>query len=127
MGGWNYGNTTVFGQELHPSLDATGIALAALAGKVMRESVQDSLEYATSNSSRVRSPIGLGWAILGLGAWGHRPRQSEEWIFECLERQRRYGVYDTPSLCLLLAALIAPEGLGSVANKLGQASLRQEQ
>ena len=44
-GGWNYGNTIVYGQELHPFIDTTGIALTALAGHVAKEEVKKSIRF----------------------------------------------------------------------------------
>jgi hypothetical protein len=37
LGGWNYGNTSVFGQRLRPMAESTGLALNALARRVPRD------------------------------------------------------------------------------------------
>ncbi|MCA9481876.1 MAG: hypothetical protein KC545_16145, partial [Nitrospira sp.] len=44
-GGWNSGNTLVFGKELLPLPECTGIALQALAGNTERPLVEHSLSY----------------------------------------------------------------------------------
>ena len=44
-GGWNYGNTYVFGRELRPMPESTGAALTGLAGQV--EVRSRSLEAST--------------------------------------------------------------------------------
>jgi hypothetical protein len=38
-GGWNYGNSVVFGRELRPMPESTGAALTGLAGQVEVEVV----------------------------------------------------------------------------------------
>lgn len=111
QGGWNYGNTTVFGQVLSPQPAATGMALNALAGLVSRERVQRSLVYLKSRVSRLRTPLSLGWSLLGLAAWGERPHASDPWILETLGRQRILGSYDTSHLALLVVAQGARGGL----------------
>jgi hypothetical protein len=60
---------------------------------------------------RARTPIGLGWGLLGLGAWGEAPNGSGDLIHQTLERQERYGPYDTSALALLLLPLVAPAGI----------------
>ena len=69
-GGWNYGNTAVFGQVLRPMPESTGMALNALSHQVPREAVQASLAYLTGCVPALRTPWSLAWAIFGLGAWG---------------------------------------------------------
>ncbi len=113
-GGWNYGNTSVFGQELHPLPECTGIALQALANDINIQDVESSLDYLLKKISTLHTPISLGWALLGLGAWGLRPSQSEELILKSLDLQARYGPYPIPSLALLSCAANASEGLRSL-------------
>lgn len=110
-GGWNYGNTLVFGQELRPSPEDTGAALSALAGRVAKFEIAKSLEFLHAEYSRLRTPIALGWSLLGLNAWNETPPDAPTRIHDTWIRGKRFGGYDTPSLCLLLAPLIAPSGL----------------
>lgn len=109
-GGWNYGNTTVFGKTLLPFPETTGMALIALSNRVAREDVRHSLEYLHEQISRLRTPISLGWAILGLKAWGITPIGMDGWIKETLQRGKSYGGHTTSALCLLLAAELAAQG-----------------
>ena len=115
-GGWNYGNTMAFGQELRPSPESTGIALTVLAmtGKVSHTEVEKSLKYLSEEIPKLRTPLSLGWGLLGLSAWGIRPTLAKEWITESFTREARYGGYDTPSLCVLLLALLTIEGIETV-------------
>ena len=113
-GGWNYGNTMVFGQELRPFPETTGAALNALSGQVSQRMIKTSLNYLADEISRLHTPIALGWGLLGLGAWGRRPDSWPDLVQSCLEREQRYGEYDTASLCLLLSTCMAPKGLDSL-------------
>jgi len=110
-GGWNYGNTTVFGQVLHPMPEATGVVLTALAGRAGREEVGSSLAYLAGRTAQVRTPLSLCWGLLGLAAWGARPPEAGEWLQECWQRQERYGAYDTTALALLVLAALIQEGV----------------
>ncbi|MFQ5992689.1 MAG: prenyltransferase/squalene oxidase repeat-containing protein [Nitrospiraceae bacterium] len=110
-GGWNCGNTYVFGKELRPDPESTGAALHALSGLVSPEQVQGSLSYLRTEVRRSRTPIALGWGLLGLGSWEPLPKEAAVWIAESLTRQKLYGPYDTSSLALVLLPLWAPMGL----------------
>ena len=112
-GGWNYGNTTVLGRELHPLPECTGIALQALADDTDLQYVERSLDYLLKKLPTLHTPISLGWALLGLGAWGLRPSNSQELILTSLDLQQRYGPYPVPSLALLFCAANASGGLRS--------------
>jgi hypothetical protein len=110
-GGWNYGNTVVFGQRLRPMADTTGVALAALAGLTPREKVAASLHYLEGVVNRIRTPLSLGWGLLGLAAWDVRPAAAADWIEESLAASARAGPYETAALAVLLTAAWGPQGL----------------
>ena len=112
-GGWNYGNTSVYDHEMRPQPDMTGMALNALVGLVPEDDIKRSLEYLQESVSRLKTPRSLAWAILGLGAWQSRPRESDGRIEECVKRQGRYGTYDTTLLSLLLLAWMSKRGLAA--------------
>ena len=106
QGGWNYGNTVVYGQTLHPFMDTTGLALHALAGHVARKDVEKSILLLQSKISGCRTPLSLGWALFGLGAWEEFPKEGLMWVDESLKRQDKYGAYRTSLLSLLAIASI---------------------
>ena len=108
-GGWNYGNTTIFGRELHPMPESSGAALAALAGRVSQTEVTRSLSYLEGEVPHLRTPLSLGWGLLGLAAWDRWPSGAESLVHDCMAAQSRYGDYDTSTLCILLMATV--EGL----------------
>ena len=113
-GGWNYGNTVVFDQELRPMPLSTGIVLDGLHGLTAAAAVQPSLTYLQARVVSLTTPRSLGWALLGLGAWGARPEPAPGWIAACLNNQARYGEYSTDCLALLLVALRSTGGLEAI-------------
>ncbi|MCA9470584.1 MAG: hypothetical protein MRJ96_10010 [Nitrospirales bacterium] len=113
-GGWNYGNTFVWGQELRPFPETTGMTLNALAGRVPRSRISRSLDYLLLQLPDLQTPLALGWTLLGLSAWSIHPAQKSALITRCLQQQERYGPYMTSAYCLLLAAAIATMGLESL-------------
>lgn len=110
-GGWNSGNTTVFGTELAPLPESTGLALSALSGVVDRQDVSRSIDYLKGRVQTLTTPLSLGWTVLGLAAWGERPRNANALIDRCLALQGRYGIYDTSLIGLTIFARKAEGGL----------------
>ena len=110
-GGWNYGNTTVFDTELAALPESTGLALAALPGLADKQDVSRSIALLKDSVKALTTPFSLGWAILGLSAWGERPRDANTLIDRCLTRQERYGTYDTSLMGLTIVARKAEGGL----------------
>ena len=102
--GWNYGNTLVYGKELLPFIETTGIALAALAGHVEKEKISGGLRYLQTQAEQARTPLSLAWALFGLGAWGEFPSEGFAWIDETLKKQTKYGPYGTSLLSILALA-----------------------
>jgi hypothetical protein len=100
--------------ELYPQSDCTGIALSALAGNIPQREVEKSVRYLRSQVKRLRTPLSLGWGILGLAAWGQRPGQATAWIQESMSRHKEYEVYDTTLVSLLLLALVRKKGFGNL-------------
>ena len=116
-GGWNYGNTLVYGDELHPLPYATGVALTALAGQVEQQQVQPSVDYLKRRIEPIRTPLSLAWGLLGLSAWDQRPEKSQSWILESLQRQSSLGEYSHTALSLLVLAFQAQRGLADLLSK----------
>jgi hypothetical protein len=103
-GGWNYGNTEVYGQQLSPMPDSTGLALCALSGLITEKEVIGSIAYLNETVPEIRTPFSLSWGLLGLNAW-HRPHEAAgEFIDRCLNRRFLHGGFSTTHLCLLLLA-----------------------
>ncbi len=116
-GGWNYGNTTVYGNQLRPLPCETGIALAALAGRAQPAGVAASLNYLESELAGIRTPLTLAWGILGLSAWKRRPSDSRSRLLESWNRQEAESPYSTTELSLLALAEAAPDGLSDALSQ----------
>jgi hypothetical protein len=114
-GGWNYGNTLVFGRELHPMPESTGAALAGLSEVVGKDQVARSLAYLEGEVNRLRTPVSLGWSLLGLAAWNRWPSNGTALVERCLANQSRYGDYDTSALCLLLLGALTADAQTTTA------------
>jgi hypothetical protein len=81
-GGWNYGNRRVIDHVVSPFPAPTGIALAALAGEPRDPHVERAIAYLRSALRRVRTPLSLGWGLIGLRAWGEFPHGADDWLRE---------------------------------------------
>lgn len=104
-GGWNYGNTRVLGKTLRPFPATTGIVLSALAGETSDETIHKSVAYLTRELGTVRSPMSLGWGLIGLSAWNARPDQADHWLAEsAADALTRDGSPLEDSLLLLAGA-----------------------
>jgi hypothetical protein len=103
-GGWNYGNSLLFGKQLMPIPECTGHALCALADIIEPEVVKSSINYLNREVSGIRTPLALSWSIFGLTAWSNQPLKTLDWILESLALQSKYGSYDTALLSQLLVA-----------------------
>jgi hypothetical protein len=81
-GGWNYGNSTVFGADLRPHPAPTGLALLALAGVDESDEplVERSCDYLETILPTTRAPQSLCFGLLALAAWGRRPELADDWL-----------------------------------------------
>jgi hypothetical protein len=85
-GGWNYGNTRVFANQLRPFPATTGIALAALAGEPRQAGgsrIEAAIAYLRNELPRIRSPLSLAWGLIGLSVWDALPTEASGWLAEC--------------------------------------------
>jgi hypothetical protein len=65
-GGWNSGNSVVYGVPLRPHVEATAIALLALQDEQRTEVTQKSLSWLRQNAAGIDSVSSLAWCILSL-------------------------------------------------------------
>ena len=65
-GGWNSGNSVVYGVALRPHVEATAIALLALQDEQRTERIQKSLSWLRQNATGIDSVSSLSWCILSL-------------------------------------------------------------
>lgn len=105
-GGWNYGNSTVFGADLRPQPGPTGLALLALAGCDDFDSpcIARSCAYLSEILPTTHAPQSLCFGILALSAWERRPAESEQWLRAAVEPASKYSNVIAHLAHLLLAA-----------------------
>jgi hypothetical protein len=101
----------VFGTELAAMPESSGLALSALSGLADKQDVSRSIAKLKDTIKTLTTPFSLGWAILGLSAWGERPSDANSMIDRCLRRQDRYGAYDTSLTGLMIVVRKAEGGL----------------
>ena len=65
-GGWNSGNSVVYGVPMRPHVEATAVALLALQDEQRTEMIQKSLSWLRQNGASVDSVSSLAWCILSL-------------------------------------------------------------
>lgn len=114
-GGWNAGNGMAFGVPYAPYLDATGIALLALADRREELGVRASLGWLVNQLPGCPSPYSLAWGILALTAY----REISSEVSEAVGRatkvltaliEKGVGKNDICTLAVCALALEAVEG-----------------
>ncbi len=65
-GGWNSGNSVVYGVPLRPHVEATANALLALQDEQQSEVIERSLAWLRQEAARIDSVSSLAWCILSL-------------------------------------------------------------
>ena len=65
-GGWNSGNSIVYGVPLPPHVEATAIALLALQDEERTPVIRTSLAWLKQRSATIESVESLAWCILSL-------------------------------------------------------------
>jgi hypothetical protein len=65
-GGWNYGNSNAFTQDLRPYVPTTALGLLALANRADRDEVRRSLAWLEANALTERSAMALSLTAIAL-------------------------------------------------------------
>jgi len=65
-GGWNYGNTSLFGVELRPTMESTALAMTALNNLVESKKLKLSYNYLIDQIQSNSSMLSLSWAVIAL-------------------------------------------------------------
>ena len=102
-GGFNYGNTTVLGQQLLAHIQPTGLALAALGvAQISEHRVTRSIEYLLQEWPTLTSTASLCFAAIGLAAYDRSPTSLDQKLRQCYEARPadRHGVYKLALLSL---------------------------
>jgi len=103
-GGWNYGNSKMFGNQLRAFPAQTGMVLTAMAGEPQTPQIDEAIEFLHAELPRIRAPISLAWGLIGAAAWHSRPDAADEWLAQSTERLAGKPVQPLLDALLLLAA-----------------------
>ncbi len=80
-GGMNYGNTIVFGQELRPHVQPTGLCMLALpAESLPNDRIHKALAYLAKRLPQTQATASLCYGLLGTAAWNRLPNDSQSWL-----------------------------------------------
>lgn len=114
-GGWNAGNGMAFGVAYDAYIDATAIALLALAGHKKEPSAQTSLAWLVNRLPGCPSPYSLAWGVLALAAYRGVSREVEQTLGRSTNEltalvERATGVDDPCTVAICALALDAVEG-----------------
>jgi hypothetical protein len=110
-GGCNYGNTTVFGQELFPHVQPTGLVMLALAGESFDDPRMElSLDYLVGQLNAVSPTASLVYGLLGLAAHDRLPSGRLDWLRQAYLRVSGQD-HSGHRLALIALALAQPNPL----------------
>ena len=101
-GGWNAGNSVVYGCPMSPHIDATAVALLALQGDSSPEIVRRSIDWLEDGAHFCEAPWSLAWSILGLHSWD-RPVESLQRRLAQMAESDPFS--DTATLAAVILAL----------------------
>lgn len=102
-GGWNAGNSAVYGVPLTPHVEATAMALLALQDEERSPVFRAGLNWLKGYAASIQSVESLAWSILSLFVYQEPVGQLKERLAEQLGRS--IGVENTATLAIALLAL----------------------
>jgi Prenyltransferase and squalene oxidase repeat len=102
-GGWNSGNSVVYGVPLRPHVEATAVALLALQDERRNEVVDKSLLWLRQRAATVGSASSLAWTILSLFTYREPIQQLQDRLANIIGDGA--GIRNNATLALVLLAL----------------------
>ena len=102
-GGWNYGNTAVYGDPLWPYPDITGLALIALQNHKERSENQVSLRVLSKMAENTDSGLALGWSSICLSLYGQDNPELRKRLDQRFGRTKFLGETKPIALSVLAA------------------------
>lgn len=100
-GGWNYGNSKVFGEALWPYPDITAVALIALQDHVAAEGNRESLAALRKMMQETQSGLALSWGAICLAIYGDNISIWRRQIENGFEKSGFLGEVKTIALSLM--------------------------
>lgn len=104
-GGWNYGNSNVYGRELAAYVPTTALALLALQDRPGERVVHEGLEWLQHNVLTEGSAVALSLSIICLRAHARSTTTIEKRLTELLEGRQVLGENDLLGTAMALYAL----------------------
>lgn len=102
-GGWNCGNSVVYGVPLRPDVEATAIALLALQDQERCPAIRAGLDWLTETAIRIQSPESLAWSILSLFLYQEPVEQLKNML--AVGVSEGLGIQNNATLAMAILAL----------------------
>jgi hypothetical protein len=100
-GGWNYGNSRVYAEDLWPYPDTTALALIALQDHPNTQATGKSIEVLKKDLIDVNSGLALSWSIICFALYGHETRGWKHMLAERFEKTGFLGEVKVIALAVL--------------------------
>ncbi len=100
-GGWNYGNSEVYGEKLWPYPDTTALALIATQDHRERQENQLSLRLLNDLALKADSGLALGWASVCLTLYGQDDAALKNSLAQRFAKTQFLGETKTVALAIL--------------------------
>jgi Squalene-hopene cyclase N-terminal domain len=102
-GGWNYGNSTVYGDRLWPYPDTTAVALIALQNWQGRKENQLSLRALSEMTKSTDSGLALSWSAICFSLYGQEDSELRKRLVERFAKTKFLG--ETKAIALGILAM----------------------
>jgi len=103
-GGWNYGNSSVYGDRLWPYPDITALALIALQEHRERKENQLSIRALEEMAKTTDSGLALSWGLIGLSLYGRDGSELKKRLGERFAKTKFLGEHKPIALGILAMA-----------------------
>ena len=100
-GGWNYGNSEVYGEKLWPYPDTTALALIATQDRRERQENQRSLRLLKDLALKADSGLALSWAAVCFTLYGQVDAALKNSLTERFAKTQFLGESKTVALAIL--------------------------
>jgi hypothetical protein len=114
-GGWNYGNTKVFGKDLWPYVPTTALALMAMQDRRSDPVIQRSLAQLQKDVASERSMSALALTIICLRVFGMTQAQVQRDLYALVERNQTQWRDNLLGVAMALYALEPGRGADAFA------------
>jgi len=100
-GGWNYGNSAVYGEDLWPYPDITALALIALQNHRNKRENRDSFVALKKMMKDGNSGLALSWSAICYEIYGEDPDDLHKLLISGFEKTGFLGETKAVALCIL--------------------------